>query len=355
MKRFVGAGLAALLCGGSVSVGPGPAAFAETPPAPYHLVQKIALTGADGWDYLTLDSASRRLYVSRSTHVAVLNVDTGKVVGDIPGLAGVHGAALDTRDGRGFTSNGRSNSVTIFDLKTLAKTGEVAVGTGPDAIIFDPASRRVFTFNGRAQTATAIDAATGKVVGTISLPGRPEFPVSDGKGHLYDNIEDKSEIAVINARTLTVEHVWPVAPGLSPSGLTLDPKSRRLFSVCDNQKMVVMDADTGKVVATPTIGSGPDAAAFDPSTKLVFSPNGEDGTLTVLKETRPDQYQTLATVPTQMGARTMALDEKTHHVFTVAARIVPPAPGVEQPPWRRQYVDGSVTLLEYAPQRRKQE
>ena len=351
MKHFVGAGLAALLCGSSVSVGLEPAAFAETPPAPasYHLIQKIALSGADGWDYLTLDSASRRLYVSRSTHVAVLNVDTGKVIGDIPGLAGVHGIALDTRDGRGFTSNGRSNSVTIFNLKTLAKIGEVPVGEGPDAILFDPATRRVFTFNGRAQTATAIDVATGKVVGTIALPGRPEFPVSDGKGHLYDNIEDKSEIAALNARTLTVDHVWPVTPGTSPSGLALDPKSHRLFSVCDNQKMVVMNADTGKVVAAPAIGSGPDAAAFDPGTKLVFSPNGEDGTLTVLKESGPNVYQTLATVPTQVGARTMALDAKTHHLFTLAARIVPPAPGVEQPPWRRQYVDGSVTVLEYAP------
>lgn len=316
---------------------------------PYHLVQPIPLTGADGWDYLAVDSAAHRLYVSRGTHVAVIDVQTHKVVGDIPNTAGVHGVALDQRDGRGFTSNGRSNSVTIFDLKTLKKLGEVPVGEGTDAILFDPASKRVFTFNGRAQTATAIDAAAGKVAGTITLPGRPEYPVTDGKGHLYDNIEDKSEIVSINALTLKVDNAWPIAPGDGPSGLAIDPKSRRLFSVCGNQKLIVVNADTGRVVATPTIGNGPDACAFDPGLKLVFSPNGEDGTMTILREVTPDQYETVATVPTQEGARTMALDSKTHHVFTIAAKTAPPPPGETQPRWRRGYIDGSVKVLEYAP------
>jgi DNA-binding beta-propeller fold protein YncE len=324
-------------------------ALADVPMAGYHLVNKISLTGADGWDYLTMDSANHRLYVSRSTHVSVIDTSTGKVVGDIPDTAGVHGIALDPKTGHGFTSNGRSNTVTIFDIKTLKKIGETPVGEGPDAIIFDPSSKRVFTFNGRAQTATALDAVSGKVVGTVALPGRPEFPVTDGKGHLYDNIEDKSEIVAIDAQALKVDNTWSLAPGDGPSGLTIDPKGRRLFAVCGNQKMIVMDADTGKVVATPTIGNGPDAAAYDGGAKLVFSPNGEDGTLTVLKQVSPNQYTVAATVTTQSGARTMTLDEKTHHLFTIAAQTVPPAPGVDQPRWRRSYVDGSVTVLEFAP------
>ena len=205
----------------------------------------------------------------------------------------------------------------------------------------------MFTFNGRAQTATAIDAATGTVVGTIPLPGRPEFAVADGQGHLYDNIEDKSEIAAINTRTLKVENVWPVAPGEGPSGIAMDPKSRRLFSVCDNRQMAIMDAETGKVIATPAIGGGPDACAFDAKDQLIFSPNGDDGTLTVLREVTPDLYTTLATVPTQSGARTMALDEKTNDVFTVTATALPAPPGT--PHWRRQYAPGTFVVLKYAP------
>ncbi|MGI4792450.1 MAG: efflux RND transporter permease subunit [Janthinobacterium lividum] len=311
----------------------------------YHLLKKISLPGVGGWDYLTIDSQARRLYIARSTHVTVVNIDSGTVAGDIPDTNGVHGIAIDRAANRGFTSNGRANTVTIFDLKTLKKINEVAVGDGPDAILFDPATGRVFTFNGRGQTATAIDAATGKVVGTIALPGRPEFPVTDGKGHLYDNLEDKSEIVSLNSRTLKVDNVWPLAPGDSPSGLAMDVKGRQLFSVCDNQKMTVVDADTGKVVATPTIGNGPDACAFDPLTKLVFSPNGQDGTLTVIKQVSLDQYRTVGVVTTQIGARTMALDPKTHHVFTVTAAALPAAPGDN--PRRRSYVPDSFVVLEY--------
>src|SRR5262249_13737653 len=154
-----------------------------------------------------------------------------------------------------------------------------------------------------------------KVAGTVALPGRPEFAVADGKGHLYNNIEDKSEVVAINTRTLEVEHTWPLAPGEGPSGLAMDRKNRRLFSVCGNHKLVVLDADSGRVVATPAIGRGPDACAFDPGRGLVFSPNGADGTLTVLREVTPDRYEEAATVPTQASARTMALDEQTHHLF----------------------------------------
>lgn len=311
----------------------------------YHLVKKVSLPGEGGWDYLTVDSQSRRLYIARFSHVTVVNMDTGALVGDIPNTSGVNGVAIDSAGGRGFTSNGRANTVTIFNLKTLRKISEVPVGQGPDAILFDPATKRVFTFNGQDQSVTAIDAAIGKVVGTIPLPGRPEFPVADGRGHLYDNLEDKSAMAVLNSRTLKVEHVWPLAPGEAPSGLAMDEKNRRLFSVCDNQKMIVMDADNGKIIAIPAIGNGPDACAFDPGKKVVFSPNGQDGTLTLVKEFGPNQYRPAGTVVTQRGARTMALDEKTHRVFTVSATALPSAPGDD--PRRPRYAPASFVLLEY--------
>ena len=348
MKHAHGLSAAAALIFGGLALA-APPARAATPAPNYHLVRTISLPGADGWDYLAVDSAAHRLYVSRGTHVAVVDTDKGTVVGDIPDVNGVHGVAVDPKSGRGFTSNGRSNSVTIFDVKTLKKLGETPVGEGTDAIIYDPSSGRIFTFNGRAQTATAIDPRSGKVVGTIPLPGRPEYPVSDGRGHIYDNIEDKSEIAVVNARTLKVDAVWPLAPGDGPSGIAMDLKRRRLFSVCGNQQMVVTDADTGKVVATPAIGSGPDAASFDPGRNLVFSPNGEDGTISVIQEVTPDQYRTVQTITTQPGARTMILDEKTHHLFTCTAKTLPPAPGGAIQRRRRQYVPGTFVVLEYAP------
>ena len=326
------------------------AAVAGAAPAPsYHLVRTISLLGAEGWDYLAVDSAMHRLYVSRGTHVSVVDTSTGQALGDIPDTSGVHGVAVDPKSGHGFTSNGRSNSVTIFDLKTLKKIDEVTVGEGTDAIIFEPTTERVFTFNGEAQSATAIDGATGKVIGTVPLPGRPEFPVADGKGHIYDNIEDKSEIADVNASTLKVDNVWPIAPGDGPSGIAMDKKNRRLFSVCGNQIMTVTNADTGKVVATPAIGNGPDAAAFDPGSSLAFSPNGRDGTITVLQQVTPDQYQTVQTITTQPGARTMILDEQTHHLFTCTAKTAPPAPGAPQEGRRRRYLPGTFVVLEYAP------
>ena len=347
-----------LLAGAVVLFGmtlPSPAA-----PAPsYHLARKITLTGDGRWDYLQVDSVARRLYVSRSTHVNVVDLNTGTVVGDIPNTSGVHGIALDPKSGHGFTSNGRANTVTLFNLKTLAKVAEVAVGTSPDCIIFDPATERVFTFNGGSNDATAIDGATGKVIGTIPLPGRSEYAVADGKGHVYNNIEDKSEVASINAKTLKVENVWPLAPGDGPSGIAMDPKSRRIFSVCSNQKMTVLDADTGKLVSTLAIGNGPDASAFDPALGIAFSPNGEDGTLNVVKETGPNQFQVTATVPTQAGARTMALDPKTHHVYLMTATMepappetaAPDAPTGGAPPRRarRGIVPGSYVVLDFAP------
>jgi DNA-binding beta-propeller fold protein YncE len=318
----------------------------------YQLLQKISVGGDGGWDYLNFDSTANRLYVSRGTHVMVLDGNSGKVLGDIPDTAGVHGIALDLKDGRGFTSNGQANSVTIFDLKTLSKIADVTVDTGPDCIVYDPFSNHVLTFNGRAQSASVIDAAKGTLVATIALPGRPEYAAADGLGHVYDNITDKSEIVEIDSASSKIMNTWPIDPGKGPSGLAVDAKSRRLFAVCDNQKLMVLDADSGKVVSTVPIGNGPDACGFDPASKLVFSPNGEDGTLTVIKEDSPDTFTVAGTITTQSGARTMALDPKTHDVYTVTATVGAPTAGQttgQQPRWRRQYVPGTFVLLKLGP------
>src|SRR5579872_621810 len=274
-----------------LSVGLAPSLPALPPPhAPaYHVIKKIPVGGEGGWDYLTVDGGARRFYITRGTHVIVLNADTGAPVGEIANTPGVHGVALAIDLGRGFTSNGGDNTVTIFDLKTLKEISRVSVGTGPDAIIYDPATKRVFTFNGRSGDSTALDASSGSVVGTIALDGRPEFAASDERGHVYCNIEDKSEIAEIDANALKVSKRWSLAPGDGPSGLAIDRKHHRLFSVCGNGKMIVSDAVAGTVVATPDIGRGPDAAGFDPGPGLAFSSNGE-GTLTVVKEEAPDKF-----------------------------------------------------------------
>jgi len=332
---------------GLLAPGVARAAPAAAPPPSYHLLQKVTLGGEGGWDYLTVDPAARRLYISRGTHVMVVGADTYKVVGDIPDTSGVHGIALAPALGRGFTSNGQSNTVTIFDLKTLKVLGTAPTGDRPDAILYEPATRRVFTFNGGGDSATAINAVTGKVLGTIPLGGRPEFAAADGKGMVYDNIEDRNEMVAIDARTLALTRRYPLAPLASPSGLAIDAKHRRLFAVCDGKKMAVVNADTGKVVASPAIGDGPDAADFDPSAGLAFSSNGEDGTLTVIREDAPNSYTPAQTVPTQAGARTMALDAKTRRVFLVTAKPLPATPGA--PPWRRSYVPGTFTLLVFGP------
>ncbi|HZT42674.1 MAG TPA: YncE family protein [Chthonomonadaceae bacterium] len=324
---------------------------AVSAPAPeYHVVKTIPLTGDGGWDYLSIDGAAHRLYISRGTHVMVVDIDKGEQVGDIPDTQGVHGIAIDHALNRGFTSNGGANSVTPFDLKTLKADAPVSVGQGPDCILFDPGSNRVFTFNGRSQDSTAIDADSEKVAGTIALGGRPEFAAADGRGHVYVNIEDKSEIVQIDSKALTVLNRWPIAPGDSPSGLSIDSRHHRLFSTCHNNMMVVMDADTGKVIATPAIGRGTDASAFDPKTGLAFSSNG-DGTLTVVQEKDPNTFEVAQNVTTEPGARTMALDPKTHSIYLCTAKIdtTPPPAGQEQGQgpqrFRRRFVPGSFHLI----------
>jgi DNA-binding beta-propeller fold protein YncE len=291
----------------------------------YHVIGEIKVGGEGGWDYLTVDSASRRLYVSHGTHVVVVDLDGQKVVGDIPDTPGVHGIAIAPELGKGFISNGRGNNVTIFDLKTLKATGTAATGENPDSIRYDPVSGRVFAFNGRSKSATAIDAKSGSVAATIPLPGKPEFSIADGKGKVYVNIEDTNEIVEIDAARAAVTKKYSLSPCEGPSGLAYDAKSRRLFSVCSNRVMAVSDPDAGKVVATPPIGGGSDGAAFDPGTGYAFSSNG-DGTLTIVAQTG-GKYDVLENIATERGARTIAVDEKTHRVYVPTAKAAPSAAG----------------------------
>ena len=316
----------------------------------YHFLKKIPAGGEGGWDYLTLDPSARRLYVSRATRVLVFDADSGESKGEIPDTSGVHGIALAPELHRGFTSNGRSSTVTVFDTGTLKVLSEVkTTGENPDAILYDPASRRVFTFNGRGKNATAIDAASAKVVGTIPLDGRPEFAVSDGKGKVYVNVEDKSVVDVIDPAALTVVNRWPLAPCEEPSGMAIDREHRRRFGGCSTKMMAMLDADGGRVLATVSIGEGVDANGFDPATGLAFASCG-DGTLTVAYEDAPDRLKVVQNVETQRGARTMALDEKTHRVFLVTAQFGPrPSPTADQPRPRPPLVPGSFVLLVYGP------
>jgi len=292
----------------------------------YHLLKTIPVPGNGSFDYLTLDNSARRLYVSHGTEVDVLDADSGALVGKIADLKGVHGIAIAPESGRGFITNGQADTVTIFDLKTLGKIGEVPTGKKPDGIIYDPATHRVFAFNGDGDSTTVIDAATGKVAGTIALGGGPEFAAADDAGHVFVNLEDKSETLKLDSRKLTVLERWPLAPCEAPSAMAIDRKTHRLFVGCRNHLAAVLNADTGKVDGTYPIGDHVDAAGFDPATGLVFFSCG-DGTLTVLHENSPDRYAVTETVKTLPGAKTMALDEKTHRVFLSTAERTPHEPG----------------------------
>jgi len=284
----------------------------------YSVIKRIPIAGSGSWDYLTVDEAARRLYISHGTQVEVLDIDSLVLVGSIPKTPGVHGIALAPEVGRGFVSNGQASTVTIFDLKTLRPIGDVATGQKPDAIIYDPATSRVFAFNGGSNSATAIDAATGRVAGTVDLAGGPEFAAADGNGFVYDNLEDESQLLKINSRELKVEQRWPTAPCASPSSMAMDRANRRLFLGCRSKVMAVVNADTGQVITTLPIGDHVDATAFDKETKLIFNSNGE-GTITVVHQDTPDKYSMVETVKTAPRAKTMALDPKTHRLFLSTA------------------------------------
>lgn len=313
----------------------------------YHQIHEYKLGGDTGWDYLTMDAASRRLYVSRGTHVQVVNIDSGKLEGDITGLQGVHGIALDKDANKGFISDGRGNAIVVFDLKSLQQTGKVDAGTNPDAIIFDPATKRVFAFNGRSSNATVVESKNNSVAGTIDLGGKPEFAAADGKGKVFVNLEDKSSLVEIDSNDLKVLNTWPLAPCESPSGLAIDADHEVLFAGCDNQLMAVVDGNTGKVITTVPIGKGVDATAFDKGVKQAYSSNGE-GNITAVKEASPTSFSAAATVPTKPRARTMAVDEKTHNLITVTADFEKaPAPTADQPRPRPKMIPDTFVVLVY--------
>ena len=316
-------------------------------PSGYHLTKKLLIGGEGGWDYLVVDDAARRLYVTHNDRVHVLNADTLDVVGVVSKTEGVHGVAIAGELGLGFASNGRASTVSIFDLKTLKVIKEVSVGKNPDAIRFDSYTKRVFVFNGVSHDASVIDAAMGEIIATIPLGGKPEFSVADSLGHIYVNNEDTSEVMVIDSKTLEVLSRWPIAPGEAPTGLAIDLKNRRLFSVTRNKFMVVLDADDGRVLASLPIGSGCDGCMFDPERKLAFASNGE-GTLTIVCEDSPTNFTVLDTIATQRGARTMTIDLRTCALFLPTAEYGPtPQPTADQPRPRPPVLPNTFVLLQF--------
>jgi YVTN family beta-propeller protein len=334
-------GLTLSLCAGFfIAVVAAPAA------SKLEVLQNWKLGGAGGWDYLTLD-AKGRLFISRATRVDVVNIESGKVIGTIPDTQGVHGIALADSLNRGFTSNGRANTVTAFDLGTLKVIQEAKVsGRNPDAILYEPAGRHVFTFNGASKDASVLDASSLAVVATIPMPDKPEFAVEDGRGQIFVNIESEpGQMVVIDSQKLTIKSTWMLPGCNSPSGLTIDSEHRRLFSVCDGKVMAVTDATSGRQVALVPIGEHPDAAAYDKKRGLVYSSNG-DGTLSVIHQDSADHYSLAETVPTQRGARTLALDGVSGKVYLVTADFGPaPAATAEQPRPRPALIADSFVVL----------
>jgi YVTN family beta-propeller protein len=322
---------------------------AQTSSPLYRIANKFHVEGDGGWDYLNVDESTGRIFISHSLVVNVIDEKDGKLIGTIPDTKGVHGIAIAKDLNKAFISNGRDSSVTIIDLTTLAFITKVSVtGQNPDAIIYDPFSHNVFVYNGRTANSTVIDGSANKVVTTIKLDGKPENSVSDGKGKVYVNIEDKSEISLINSKTNQVEQTWSIAPGEEASGLALDNETHRLFAVCSNKLMIVMDALTGKVITSLPIGNGSDGAAFDPGLKRAYSSNGE-GTLTVVQEISPDEFKVLENVPTQQGARTITVDKKTHHIFMSTAEFEAAAPSAGNTNRRPPMKPGTFMVLDIAP------
>ena len=334
MKRI--ALCAALLCAAAV-----PALAAGSG---YHVLKSVTLGGDGGFDYLNMDPATGYLWITRGSHLMVVDVDAGKVLKDITGLMGIHGTAF--AGGKAYVSEGGANKVSVFDAKSFAKLSEAATGTGPDGILYDEASKRVFAFNGRSGDATAIDTATGKPAGNVALGGKPEAASSDGAGTIFTTVENKNELVAFDAKTLAVKAHYPLTGCDSPSGQAMDVAHSRIFAVCDGGVMTVSDAKSGKVVTTVKIGDGPDAARFDAATGLIFSSNGGSGTMTVVHEDSPDKYTVLDNVETAKGARTMELDPKSHRLFVVSSVMNPaPAATADNPRPRPTVVPGSFRLI----------
>jgi DNA-binding beta-propeller fold protein YncE len=322
-------------------------AQSQAPDARYEKVHKITIGGEGSWDFLEVDAANRKLYVARSTKVIVVDLDTEKVVGEIAETPGVHGVAFVPDLNRGFTSNGGDSTVTVFDLKTLKTLGKVKANGRPDIITYEPVTRRVLSFNHGTNDITAIDPSEMKVVGTLAAGGVPELACSDEKGHVFCNLEDTGEIIEFDAKTMTMIRKFSLSPGEEPTGLAFDAKSRKLFSTCANRKLVVSDADSGKVVQTLEIGPGPDGCIFDAERKLIFSSNGGDGTLTIVREKSPGQYEVAANIKTEVGAKTIAMDPKTHRLYlsssTTDEKATPTK--TKKGAMRRPYVAGSFGVI----------
>ena len=317
-------------------------------PSGYRLVKTVKLGGTGGWDYLTVDPATHRLFISRGTHFMVVDLAQSKIVGDIPDTQGAHGVALAAEFSRGYTTNGRTADSTIFDMATLKVLGNVKTDKDTDGVIYDPFSKRVFTLNGDANTATAIDAKSGTVAGSVALGGGPEFGATDGKGHIFVNLEDKSSLVRFDAKTLKLENTWPLAPCESPSGLAIDAEHEILIVGCHNKLMAFVDGDSGKVFGTVPIGQGVDANRFDPGTGYAFASCG-DGTITIAHEDSPAKFTLVDTIQTKRGARTMEIDPTNHHLYTVTADFGPvPAATAENPRPRPAILPDTFVLLEYA-------
>ncbi|GAB3729658.1 hypothetical protein GCM10027594_11740 [Hymenobacter agri] len=318
-------------------------------PIPYHLLNTITIGGEGGWDYLTVDPAGERLYVSHGTQVEVVDLKTRKLIGTIPNTPGVHGIEVVPGAGRGYITCGRSNTCVVFDLKTLKPIGApIPTGPKPDALFYDAFSKRVFLFSNDGGKSTVLDAATGAELGTAELGGDVEAPATDGRGTLFVNLEDKGEVIAFDAQTLAVKKRSSLAPGEEPTGLGYDPKASRLFSACANEKLVVTDSQTGKQVAVLPIGKGADGAVFDPITGNIITSNGASGTFTVIHQDSPTKYRVVGNMPTARGARTLTLDPQTHHLFTCTADYGPtPAPTAENPRPRPSIVPGTFRVLEY--------
>ena len=317
------------------------ATLAASAQGPYKVLDHWKLADAGGWDYLIADSGAHRVYITRGDHVDVVDATNGKLIGTIGGMHGTHGVALDTDGKLGYISDGGGNAVVVFDRSSLSTVATVPVGTNPDAVIFEPTTKTVWAFNGRSKDITVIDAASRKVVATIPVPGRPEFAAADGMGNVYNNIEDKSEVLKIDASAHKITATWP-AGCESPSGLAMDTDGNRLFPVCDGNKMSVIDAGSGKILATPAIGDGPDAAGWSARHKLAFASSG-DGVLSVIDATT---YKTIQSLPTKRGARTMAYDASTDRVYLVTADFGPrPAATAENPRPRPAMVPGSFEVI----------
>ncbi len=312
----------------------------------FQVARTIPVGGEGGWDYITYDTASHRLFASHGNQVMVVGAESGAVTGIIPNTPGVHGIAVADGLGKGYISSGRANMVTVFDLKSLRTIREVSVGQNPDAILYDPFTRRVFVFNGRSRSASVLDCGSDSVIVTLPVGGKPEFAVSDLAGNVYVNIEDSSEVLRIDARALTMRSRWSLTPGEEPTGLAIDREHHRLFSTCANEKMVVLDAESGEVIAVLPTGKGTDGCAFDPLLGYAYASNGE-GTVTVVREESPSTFTVVENVQSRRGARTITIDPVSHTLYLPTAEFGPtPAPTAEHPRPRPSIVPNSFVILQ---------